>query len=74
MKKEVSNSMSIENDPHFDIITPICKVCKNFEEGFKCKVYGDRPKEYGYAKKYDCPKRDIDKSSYWYNNIKDKLN
>ena len=50
------------------------KFFVNFEEGFKCKVYGDRPKEYGYAKKYDCPKRDIDKSSYWYNNIKDKLN
>ena len=48
MKKLVSNSMSRENDPHFDIITPVCKACRNFQEGFRCKVYGDRPKEYGY--------------------------
>ena len=74
MKKEVSNSMSIENDPHFDVITPICKACRNFEKGFKCKIYGDRPKEYGYAKKYDCPKRDIDKNNINYEDIKDKLN
>ncbi len=73
MKKEISNSMSKKNDPHFDIITPICKACKNFEEGFKCKVYGERPKEYGYAKKYNCPRKNIDKNNINYKYIKDKL-
>ena len=38
------------------------------------QIYLEERPEGGYAKKYDCPKRDIDKSSYWYNNIKDKLN
>lgn len=71
MKKEVSNSMSIENDPVFDVITPICKACRNFEKGSKCKVFGERPKEYKWAEKYDCPKIDIDKN---YKYIKDKLN
>lgn len=70
--KEVS-SMSKENDPHFEVITPVCKACKNFIQGFKCKIYGDRPKEYGYAKRYDCPKRDIDKNNINYKDIKDKL-
>lgn len=74
MKKEISNSMSMENDPHFDVITPVCKVCNHFIKGFKCRVYGDRPKEYGYAKRYDCPKRDIDKNNINYKYIKDKLN
>lgn len=46
---------------HLEITIPVCKVCKNLinEDGI-CKVYGDRPKEYMYAKKYDCPHRDID--------------
>ena len=74
MKREVSNSMSIENDPHFEVITPICKACKNFVKGFKCKMYGNRPKEYGYGEKYDCPKMDIDKNNMNYKYIKDKLN
>lgn len=73
MKKEVSNSMSKENDPNFDVITPVCKACKNFIEGWKCKVYGDRPKEYGYGKKYDCPNRDIDESNINYKYIKEKI-
>lgn len=73
MKKEVSNSMSKENDPHFDIITPICKVCKNSIEGGKCKIYGERPYDYKYAKKYDCPKRDLDENDTWFFNVKDKL-
>lgn len=73
MKKEVSNSMGKENDPHFDIITPICKVCKNSIDNGKCKKYGERPKEYKYAFSYDCPYKDIDKNNYWYDNIKEKL-
>jgi len=74
MIREVSNSMSIENDPQFEVITPICKVCRNMIDNGNCKVYGERPREYKYAKKYDCPKRDIDENSYWYFNVKDKLN
>lgn len=73
MNKEISNSMSKANDPHFDIITPICKACRNFMEGFKCKKYGERPKEYGYGRKYDCPYRDIDIDNMNYPDIKDKL-
>lgn len=74
MKREVSNSMSKENDPHFYIITPICKVCKNLiNEDGNCKVYGNRPKEYMYAQKYDCPHRDIDEKNKWYDNVKDKI-
>lgn len=73
MSREVSNSMSIENDPHFEVITPICKACRNFVKGGKCKVFGERPKEYKYAERYDCPKRDIDKNNMNYKDIKDKL-
>lgn len=73
MKREVSNSMSIENDPHFEIITPVCKACRNFIVQGKCKIYGERPKEYAYAKRYDCPKRDIDINSISYKDIRDKL-
>lgn len=60
--------------PQFNIITPICRVCKNSIDWGKCKIYGDRPKEYMYAKKYDCPNRDIDKKNRWYFNVKDKIN
>ena len=74
MKKEVSNSMSIENDPHFDVITPICIVCKNYNiEKSVCKEYDDIPLDFKYAKRYDCPKRDIDKANYWYDNVRNKL-
>lgn len=73
MSKEVSNSMSIENDPHFEVITPVCKACKNILSDWKCKAYGERPKEYAYGKKYNCPKRDIDKNNMNYDYIKDKL-
>lgn len=73
MKREVSNSMSKENDPHFEIIRPLCKVCKNSEENFKCKKYGNKPKEYGYGKKYDCPYLDLDKTAVSYKYIKDKI-
>lgn len=68
-----NNSLSRENDPHFEVITPICKVCKNSENKFKCKKYGTRPKEYGYGKKYDCPYLNLDKSSLSYKYIKEKL-
>ena len=27
----------------------MCKACKNFIYGGKCKKYGERPKEYKYA-------------------------
>ena len=73
MKREVSNSMSIENDPHFEVITPICKACRNAIPGWKCSIYGERPKEYKYAERYDCPKRDIDKNNMNYEDIKNKL-
>lgn len=73
MSKEVSNSMSKENDPVFNVITPVCKACKNLIERGKCKVYGERPKEYKWGEKYDCPKRDIDKNNMNYDYIKDKL-
>lgn len=69
MKKDVSLSMSLENDPHFDIITPICKVCKNSIDGGKCKIYGDRPQEYKYAKKYDCPNKVLDRLNIAYKDI-----
>lgn len=60
--------------PHFEIMIPICKVCKNLiNEDGTCKVYGDRPKEYMYAKKYDCPHRDIDEKNKWYVKVKDKI-
>ncbi|MEG2645514.1 MAG: hypothetical protein RSA08_00570 [Clostridia bacterium] len=73
MKREISNSMSIENDPYFEVITPVCKACSNYIANGKCKVYGERPKEYCYAKKYDCPKRDIDINNINYRAVKDKL-
>lgn len=73
MKREVSNSMSKENDPQFYVITPICKVCKNSIGIGKCKKYGESPKEYKYAKSYECQYRDIDENSYWYFNVKEKL-
>lgn len=76
MKREVSNSMSIENDPHFKIITPVCKACRNLiNQNIKndCKIYCERPKEYAYAKRYDCPERDIDINSINYDAVKDKL-
>lgn len=73
MKREVSNSMSKENDPVFDVITPVCKSCKNILSDWKCKIYGERPKEYAYGEKSDCPKRDIDKNNRNYKYIKDKL-
>lgn len=73
MKREVSNSMNMENDPHFKVITPICKACRNFIKNGKCKVYGERPKNYAYAQKYDCPERDIDINNINYEAIKDKL-
>ena len=73
MKREVSNSMSKENDPQFYVITPICKVCKNSIGIGKCKKYGEAPKEYTYAKSYECSYRDIDENSYWYFNVKEKL-
>ena len=73
MKREVSNSMSRANDPHFDIITPLCKVCKNSQDNFKCKKYGTKPTEYGYGEKYDCPYLDLDKTALSYKRIKDKI-
>ncbi len=73
MKEEVSNSMSKENDPKFEIIIPLCKVCKNSEENFKCKKYKIKPKEYGYGEKYDCPYLDLDKNSLGYKYIKNKI-
>lgn len=73
MDKEVSNSMSIENDPHFDVTMPVCKACKNLVENGSCKAYSERPREYKWAEKYDCPKRDIDKNNINYKYIKDKL-
>lgn len=60
--------------PHLEITIPICKVCKNLiNEDGKCKVYGNRPKEYMYAQKYDCPHRDIDEKNKWYDKVKDKI-
>ena len=73
MKNKVSNSMSQKNDLHFNIITPICKICKNSIDNGKCKKYGERPKEYMYAKQYDCPHRDIDEKNKWYDKVKDKI-
>lgn len=73
MKREVSNSMSEANDPCFDVITPICKACRNFIKDGKCKSYGEIPKEYKYAKKYSCPKSEIEKNNINYKYIKDKI-
>ncbi len=73
MKREVSNSMSRTNDPFFEVITPVCKACRNFIKNGKCKIYGERPNEYKYATKYDCPQRDIDKNNINYKYVKDKL-
>jgi hypothetical protein len=73
MNRKISNSMSKDNDPHFEIITPICKACKNTTVDWKCKCYGDIPKEYKYGKKYDCPYKDIDKDNMNYKYIKDKI-
>ncbi len=73
MNRKVSNSMSKENDPQFEIITPVCKVCKNTTPEWNCKCYGEMPKEYKYGKKYDCPNLDLDKTALSYNRIKDKI-
>lgn len=37
MDREVSDSMSIENDPVFDVITPLCSVCLNCGDRIKTK-------------------------------------
>ncbi len=74
MKKEVSNSMSKENDPHFEVITPVCFACKNYIVNTgKCRVFRERPKEYKYAKSYKCPKMDLDSENPEYINVKNKL-
>lgn len=73
MNKEISNSMSIENDPQFDVVVPICKAFKNLLENGTCKVCDERPREYKWAEKYNCPKRNIDKSNINYKYIKDNL-
>ncbi len=76
MKRKVSNSMGIENDPYFTVRVPVCKACKNLinkNVENDCKIYGKRPREYAYAEKYDCPKRDIDKNNINYKRIKDKI-
>lgn len=76
MKRKVSNSMSIENDPHFDVYTPICLACKNFvyDKGI-CKIYDkEESKKYRYCQKYDCLKKCIDVNSKYYKDIKDNLN
>ena len=72
--REVSNSMSKENDPHFIVTTPVCKVCRNLLDNGKCKAYGERPKEYKWADKYDCPKRDIDTSKKDYTLLELNIN
>ena len=73
MKEEISNSMNMENDPVFEIITPICKACKNMQADLRCKIYGSIPKEYKYAKEYNCPHRDIDENNINYKDIKNKI-
>lgn len=77
MNKEVSNSMSKENDPHFEVITPVCFACKHFDVNADanndCTQYKNRPNEFKYAKSYNCPKMDLDKNNPEYENIKDKL-
>lgn len=72
-RRPVSNSMSIENAPIFEVIMPVCKACRNLVKDGTCKEYGERPKDYAYAYKYDCPHRDIDENNMNYPAIKDKL-
>lgn len=38
MNSEVSDSISIENDPVFDVITPLCSICLNCGDRIKQKT------------------------------------
>lgn len=59
--------------PVFDVIVPICSVCKNAMANKKCKFYGDCPSDYVYGNKYDCTHKDINTEDIWYQKIKDKI-
>lgn len=73
MKKEVSNSMSIENDPVFDVITPICAVCVNNDVNNKCKARGEKEPNCKYAKSYECKYFKPNKNNTFYEKVKDKI-
>ena len=73
MKREVSNSMSIENDPVFDVIIPLCSVCLNSLDGNVCKAKTSKDLDCKYAKKYKCDCFIPDKEDRFYKYIKDKI-
>ena len=73
MKKEVSNSMSIENDPVFDVIIPLCSVCLNSLDGNICKVKSSKDLDCKYGKKYKCKGFVPDTKDRFYKFVKDKI-
>lgn len=73
MNKKISNSMSTENDPVFDVITPLCAVCLNSGVGDICKAKGKKLTECKYGQSYKCDDFLPNKNNFFYKIIKDKI-
>ncbi len=41
-------------NPEFKTIIPICSVCKNYSDDFKCNLHKDSDNKYKYGKDFDC--------------------
>lgn len=77
---EIETGPSFEDWPGMARVVspiPLCDACKksDFDENDDltlCKAYGEIPKKYMKAQKYDCPYFD-NRNNGWYQLIKDKV-
>ena len=69
--EEIKGKGSLEQPVLGEILTPLCKVCKNADFHYgtwdapECSVYGQMPKEIIDCKSYDCPHFEKDEKSNW---------
>lgn len=53
-------------NPEFKTIIPICSVCKNYSDDFKCNLHKDSDNKYKYGKDFDCASVVYDKDTIRY--------
>ena len=73
MNKQISNSMSIENDPKFEVNITLCGVCLNCGNNNDCKAKGTKNLNCKYGKTYKCDKFIPNKEHIFFNKIESKI-